>query len=91
MAALVWMVLVLRAQRHDDRWQRATVMYGIAALAVPFLLPLAGLLLVSVGNVPADAIPAAETLMVIWLAGSAHELADPRHQSTPLPTRPPAS
>ncbi|GAA3419702.1 hypothetical protein GCM10018952_60240 [Streptosporangium vulgare] len=38
LAALAWTVLILRAQGGDDRWGRATVAYGIAALVVPILL-----------------------------------------------------
>ncbi|MFI7639725.1 hypothetical protein [Nonomuraea sp. NPDC049400] len=95
LAALIWTVLVLRAQRWDRRWQRATVRYGIAALVAPLVLGLVGSVLESVGNLHGAATAtagAAGALMVIWLVRSAHELADPHHQPAsplPLPARPP--
>ncbi|GAA4237294.1 hypothetical protein FHR32_007324 [Streptosporangium album] len=88
LAGLIWMVLVLRAQRRDGRWQRTTVLYGVASL-VGF--GSVGWLLASEGNVYDDAMTAADALMMIWLARSAHELADPRHQlapPSPLPAQP---
>ncbi|MEV4181851.1 hypothetical protein AB0J28_10455, partial [Streptosporangium canum] len=90
LAGLGWTVLVLRAQWRDGRWQRATVLYGVASLLAPIGLGLASGLLVGVGGVY-DAMSAANALMLIWLARSAHELADPRHQPAPpppLPARP---
>ncbi|WP_327583756.1 hypothetical protein OHA25_49330 [Nonomuraea sp. NBC_00507] len=91
-AGLIWTVLVLRAQRHDSRWHGATVVYGIAALVVPFVFPLVGLLFALAGrHISDDAAVAADALMMIWLARSAHELADPRHQPappSPLPAQP---
>lgn len=83
LAGLTWMVLVLRGQRRDDRWQPATALYGTAALVVPFVSVLAGPLLAIAGNVYVDATAATGALMTIWLARSAHELADPPPQQTP--------
>ncbi|MFI7697904.1 hypothetical protein [Nonomuraea sp. NPDC049480] len=80
LASLIWTVLVLRAQRRDGRWQRATIMYGIAALVVPFVLALVGWALARAGSPYIDAAAAVDALMVIWLARSAHDLADPHHQ-----------
>ncbi|WP_214105580.1 hypothetical protein [Acrocarpospora catenulata] len=91
LAGLVWTVLILRAQWRDGRWQRATVRYGIASLVVPLVLGLVGGLLTSMGNVYSDAKAAADVLMMIWLARSAHDLADPHHEpapSEPLPAHP---
>ncbi|MGP3961124.1 hypothetical protein ACTWPT_34510 [Nonomuraea sp. 3N208] len=91
-AGLIWTVLVLRAQRHDSRWQRATVVYGIAALVAPFIFPLMGLLFALAGrHISDDTAVTAAALMMIWLARSAHELADPHHQPappSPLPAQP---
>jgi hypothetical protein len=80
LAGLIWMVLVLRAQRRDGRWQRATVWYGIASLLGPLAFILVGLTRAGEGNVYDDALAATEALMMIWLARSAHELTDPRHR-----------
>lgn len=91
LAGLGWTVLVLRAQWRDGRWQRATVLYGVASLLAPIGIGLASGLLVGAGGVY-DAMSAANALMLIWLARSAHELADPRHQPAPpppLPAQPP--
>ncbi|GAT71471.1 hypothetical protein PS9374_07162 [Planomonospora sphaerica] len=80
-AALVWTVLALRAQWRDGRWRRATVRYGIAALLAPLGLMSAGPLLALTGELHLDAAGAAVgTLMLVWLARSAHELADPPRQ-----------
>ncbi|MEO3809189.1 hypothetical protein ABGB17_09340 [Sphaerisporangium sp. B11E5] len=83
LAGLVWTVLVLRAQGQDGRWQRATVLYGVAFLVMPFVLMLVGPLLAIVGNVYVDATAATGALILIWLARSAHELADPHPQPAP--------
>ncbi|MFD8556017.1 hypothetical protein ACFV1N_01855 [Streptosporangium canum] len=91
LAGLGWTVLVLRAQWRDGRWQRATVLYGVASLLAPIGIGLASGLLVGAGGVY-DAMSAANALMLIWLARSAHELADPRPQPAPpppLPAQPP--
>ncbi|MER5418443.1 hypothetical protein [Streptosporangium roseum] len=92
LAGLIWTVTILRAQRRDGRWRRATVLYGVASLLAPIGVGLASGLLVGAGNVY-DAMSAANALMLIWLARSAHELADPRHQPAPpppLPAQPPS-
>ncbi|MEW9529631.1 hypothetical protein [Microbispora sp. NPDC049125] len=81
LAALIWTLLVLRAQRRDERWRRATVRYGAASLAGSALV---GLPLVDTGVVYEAATVAADALTLIWLARSAHELAEPR----PLPAAP---
>jgi hypothetical protein len=52
-------------------------MYGIAALVAPVLLTMVGLLVATDTNVYGDVASAAQVLMVIWLARSAHDLADP--------------
>ncbi|MGW0807784.1 hypothetical protein [Nonomuraea sp. NPDC002799] len=85
LAGLVWTVLVLRAQRWDGRWHGDTVVYGIAALAAPLLLPLLGLLLLSETDIYAQVAAAGGVLTLIWLARSAHDLADPRHHAAPAP------
>ncbi|GAA1274401.1 hypothetical protein GCM10009677_29540 [Sphaerisporangium rubeum] len=77
LAGLIWLVLVLRAQWHDNRWQRATVLYGIAALVVPMVLVLIYPLLAIAAKVYIDATAATAALMFIWLARSAHELTSP--------------
>ncbi|GAA3831493.1 hypothetical protein GCM10022226_60750 [Sphaerisporangium flaviroseum] len=91
LAGLIWTVLVLRAQWRDGRWQRATVRYGVASLVAPMVYGLVGPLLASEGNVYDDAMAATQALTIIWLARSAHDLAEPRHQPalpSPLPTQP---
>ncbi|MBG0828291.1 hypothetical protein HS041_11000 [Planomonospora sp. ID67723] len=91
LAGLVWTVLVLRAQWRDGRWRRATVLYGIASLLMVFALAPVGSLLGGAGETYYDAAGAVGALMVVWLARSAHDLADPRPQPVappPLPVRP---
>ncbi|WP_433517284.1 hypothetical protein ACQP2T_18090 [Nonomuraea sp. CA-143628] len=83
-AFLIWTVLLLRAQRRDRRWQRDTVWYGIAALVSPFAVGLVGALLWSETNVYDDALAAVAVLTLVWLARSAHDLANPRPQPGPL-------
>ncbi|WP_084955605.1 hypothetical protein [Thermoactinospora rubra] len=83
LAALIWTALVLRAQWRDDRWQRATVGYGIASVVVPLPLALVTPLLASMGDVYGHAVAANNALMMIWLARSAHDLADPHRQPAP--------
>ncbi|MEV4114623.1 hypothetical protein [Nonomuraea sp. NPDC049695] len=82
LAALIWMILVIRAQRSDRRWQRATVRYGIAALVGPLVAGVVLGALASVGNLhTAVALAGVEgALMVIWLVRSGHDLADPRQE-----------
>lgn len=86
LAILVWTLLVLRAQRHDSRWRTATVVYGLAALVVPVVLILVSFALASEGGVLLHAAASTEALGVIWLARSAHDLADPRNQPATEPT-----
>ena len=86
LAGLAWVVLVLRAQWQDDRWRRATVRYGVAALVVPFALILVYPLLAIEGKVYIDATAVTGALMVIWLARSAHDLADPATPRTATDT-----
>jgi hypothetical protein len=89
LAGLVWMVLVLRAQRHDDRWRPATAWYGIAAMVAPFVLMLMTVLmtvlLAAVVDVYEGVAVAGNALMLIWVARSAHDLADPRPSAAELP------
>ncbi|MEU8251642.1 hypothetical protein [Nonomuraea sp. NPDC048916] len=87
-AGLLWMILILRAQRRDDRWQRSTVRYGIAGLLVPFVSMPVAWLLAGLGNIYADAAAALNVLATIWLARSAHELAAPRAEPSPFPPVP---
>jgi hypothetical protein len=94
--ALLWTVLVLRAQRRDGRWRRATVRYGIAGLVAPPILSLTAALLARDASMYHDVAWTAEFLMVIWLARSAHDLADPRDEPappvpSPLAAEPPAT
>ncbi|MEU6429851.1 hypothetical protein ABZ860_28495 [Microbispora sp. NPDC046973] len=86
-AGLIWTALVFLTQWRDGRWRRATVWYGIASLVVPVaLLPLAVPLEIAgiSGGVYGAAITTADALSVIWLARSAHELADPPDPAAPL-------
>ncbi|UBU09431.1 hypothetical protein [Nonomuraea gerenzanensis] len=88
---LVWMVLVLRAQRWDDRWPFVTYLYGITSLVLPMLVMTLGWLVVDVGSLYYSLAAAAGVLMATWLAQSAHDLADPRNRPVapvPLPTEP---
>ncbi|MEU8205242.1 hypothetical protein [Streptosporangium sp. NPDC049046] len=80
LAALAWTVLILRAQAGDDRWGRATVTYGIAALVVPILLLLAALPFQDEGIAVEPLGVVSSVLVMIWLARSAHDLAAPRRQ-----------
>ncbi|NUW46800.1 hypothetical protein [Nonomuraea rhodomycinica] len=84
LAGLLWLALILRAQRGDGRWRRATFRYGVAGMVAPIVGGAAGALLADVAGVYAYAPGATSTLMVIWLTRTAHELADPR----PRPARP---
>jgi len=88
LAGLIWMVLVLRAQRRSGRWQQATVRYGVAALVAPVLLTVVSLPLATDTNVYGDVASAAQVLMVIWLARSAHDLADPSAEPVPSASSP---
>jgi hypothetical protein len=80
LAGLAWTVLVLRAQRHDDRWGTATVAYGVAALLVPIFLALATSPFADEGSAVEALGVVSSVLMMIRLARSAHDLAAPRHQ-----------
>jgi hypothetical protein len=84
-AGLIWTVLVLGAQRRDGRWRQATILYGVAALVAPLLLTVVGMLLARDANGYRDVAAAADVLMAIWLARSAHDLADPRSEPAPSP------
>lgn len=80
LAGLVWTVLVLRAQRYDDRWGTATVAYGVAALVAPVVLRLAAFPFLDEGSAVEALGVVPSVLTMIWLARSAHDLAAPRHQ-----------
>ncbi|MEV4380746.1 hypothetical protein [Streptosporangium sp. NPDC049644] len=80
LAGLVWMVLVLRAQRYDPRWETATVAYGVTALVTPIFLVLAALPFLDGGSAVEALGVVSSVLIMIWLARSAHDLAAPRHQ-----------
>ncbi|GIH93345.1 hypothetical protein ACFFMN_00770 [Planobispora siamensis] len=63
-------------------------LYGAAAaLLAPLGLVLAGLL-TDMGDVYTSAAVTADALTMVWLARSAHDLADPRHQPVPPPSPP---
>ncbi|MFI6298846.1 hypothetical protein ACIBEJ_45165 [Nonomuraea sp. NPDC050790] len=85
LAALVWTVLLLRAQRNDSLWQTSTVVYGIASLVLMIISGLLDRLVESVGDVPSAVSTCAGALTLIWLARSAHDLANPRHEPAPSP------
>ena len=96
---LIWLVVVLVAQHRDGRWQRATIGYGIAYMIAPIVLVIAGLPLRFVSglsNVYSEATAvSAGVLLMIWIARSAHDLADPHSRPAsprplplPLPARP---
>ncbi|GAA4950611.1 hypothetical protein HD597_002600 [Nonomuraea thailandensis] len=88
---LVWMVLVLRAQRWDDRWPFVTYLYGITSLVLPMLVIALGWLLVDTGSLFYSLSAATGVLSAAWLARSAHDLAAPRARPVtpvPLPTEP---
>lgn len=80
LAGLAWTALVLRAQGGDDRWGKATVAYGIAALVAPIFLVLAALPFPDEGSAVEALGVVSSVLIMIWLARSAHDLATPRHQ-----------
>ncbi|RJL33247.1 hypothetical protein [Bailinhaonella thermotolerans] len=85
LAALAWTVMVLLAQRQDDRWGKVTVAYGIAALVMPFLLLLAVFTFPDEGSAVEALGAVSSALSMIWLARSAHDLAAPRHQPAAQP------
>ncbi|GGL58347.1 hypothetical protein [Planomonospora parontospora] len=84
-ATLIWIVLFLRVQWRDDRWRRATVRYGIAALVAPlaFIFIPMGMSLPIAEDLYVGAAGAFGALSLVWLARSAHDLADPRRQPAP--------
>ncbi|MDR8411833.1 hypothetical protein MTP10_24240 [Nonomuraea sp. 3-1Str] len=86
LAALIWTVLVLRAQRRDGRWQPATVRYGIVSVVLALAAPLIGLLPFGPATLLDAAAVIGGALGMVWLARSAHDLADPRHQPAPHPS-----
>ncbi|MEV1002266.1 hypothetical protein [Nonomuraea sp. NPDC050202] len=88
---LVWTVLVLRAQRWDDRWPFVTYLYGITSLVLPMLVMALAWMLVDTGSLFYSLSAAAGVLTAVWLCRSAHDLAGPRTQPVapvPLPTEP---
>ncbi|GAA3108005.1 hypothetical protein [Streptosporangium carneum] len=80
LAGLFWTVLVLRAQRQDGRWRRTTVLYGVASLLLPVALWLVGWALIGADNAYYAVVETVDALAMVWLARSAHDLADPRPQ-----------
>ncbi|MFI9553479.1 hypothetical protein [Nonomuraea endophytica] len=86
LAALIWTVLLLRAQRNDSRWQTSTVVYGIASLVLMFTSSLLDRVLEAIGSVPGAAVTVAEAVTVIWLTRSAHDLANPHLEPTSPPS-----
>lgn len=83
LGSLIWNVLVLRAQWDNDRFQRATVKYGILALVLPVVLTIAGGLSGVPLEVYDDVVAVAGVLAVVWLARSAHDLDAPLAVSFP--------
>ncbi|MFK4034456.1 hypothetical protein ACI2LC_01490 [Nonomuraea wenchangensis] len=81
--SLIWNVLVLRAQWDNDRFERATVKYGILALVLPVVLTIAGGLSGVPLEVYDDVVAVAGVLAVVWLARSAHDLDAPLAVSVP--------
>ncbi|MER5323498.1 hypothetical protein [Streptosporangium roseum] len=89
----LWMVLILVAQARDGRWGRVTVWSGAASMVLAFLvIPLA---LGGFGSFSAPAFTvilgvsgARATLMLVWLARSAHDLAGPHAGAVPRRERP---
>ncbi|MFG1972770.1 hypothetical protein ACGFJC_25880 [Nonomuraea fuscirosea] len=69
----------MRAQAYDDRWGRATVVYGIAALMSPIFVVAVVLFSDADSTVPALG-AVSSVLVMIWLARSAHDLAAPRRR-----------
>ncbi|WP_155342045.1 hypothetical protein [Acrocarpospora corrugata] len=90
LTGLIWMIIILVAQWQDGRWRRATIGYGIASLIAPIVLLLAGIplgFIPGLQNVYGEAVTlSASVLSMIWIARSAHDLADPH--SRPAPPRP---
>ncbi|KAB8186277.1 hypothetical protein FH608_047010 [Nonomuraea phyllanthi] len=76
-------MLVLRAQWDNDRFERATVKYGILALVLPVVLTVAGGLSGVPLEVYDDVVAVAGVLAVVWLARSAHDLDAPPAVSVP--------
>ncbi|PZG18593.1 hypothetical protein C1J01_14615 [Nonomuraea aridisoli] len=83
LGSLIWNVLVLRAQWDNDRFQRATVKYGILAMVLPLVLTMAGGLSGVPLEVYDDVVAVAGVLAVVWLARSAHDLVAPTAVSIP--------
>ncbi|GII85456.1 hypothetical protein Ssi03_34460 [Sphaerisporangium siamense] len=82
-----WLLMILLAQRRDERWSRATVTLGLAGLTMPFAFEFFGALLVPflgpealVINWLSDEL---NVFYTVWLARSAHELAGPGAGSAP--------
>ncbi|MFD8531444.1 hypothetical protein ACFV0L_28895 [Streptosporangium canum] len=93
----LWMALILVAQARDGRWGRVTVWSGAASMALAFLvmplaLGLSGGFGYPVFTVITSVSAVRTTLMLVWLARSAHDLAGPYagavpHQEGPAPAR----
>ncbi|MFG1708136.1 hypothetical protein ACFLIM_33495 [Nonomuraea sp. M3C6] len=88
LARLFWVIMVFVSQRRDGRFQRATVWYGIGYLLLPVLLLPVSLLLRLAGgfdDVAEEVAYVPDILLMVWLARSAHDLADPHARPAPSP------
>ncbi|SDL44140.1 hypothetical protein SAMN05421874_121118 [Nonomuraea maritima] len=87
-----WSVSILVAQARDSRWSAATVRIGVVAQVMTFLKP-GGSMGISTGVFPwafavHTLIGAVSVFGLVWVARTAHELANPLPQ--PVPRRRPA-
>jgi hypothetical protein len=83
LAVLLWTALILRAQWRSDRWHLDTVMYGVASMVAPFVLVVMSMLLAPAQAASEQFAEAANVFALIWLARSAHDLADPGSRPAP--------
>ncbi|GAA2213962.1 hypothetical protein GCM10009850_094260 [Nonomuraea monospora] len=74
LASIAFTVTILLGQRRDGRWSAATVTIGWVALVAPLLLIALNVVLPSGSGIVSDALDALST---VWLARTAHELAQP--------------
>ncbi|AQZ61393.1 unnamed protein product [[Actinomadura] parvosata subsp. kistnae] len=83
-----WLAMVLVAQWRDGRFRRSTVGIGVAHLLSPLLLLPVVLLFALVdgfGDVEDGVSWVFDVLLTVWLARSAHDLADPGARPAPSP------
>ncbi|MGJ6967114.1 hypothetical protein ACSDR0_34885 [Streptosporangium sp. G11] len=93
-AALAWQVMILIGQREDGRWSAATVTIGRIALLLSLATPLIGiaahLLPLLTPLVLGQLVGEFNVFNTVWLARSAHELAESRTPVASRGGRPPA-